>query len=406
MKADRIEVAVDWSGATWPVGVLHAAEHGQSVVFEYLPEWLSRPDAFAVDPTALPLMPGPFHSPRLCGAFADAGPDRWGRVLIERAVRHGLLPQRPYRDIDHLLAVDDAARIGALRFRRSSDARYQGTGSGTIPPLIRLRELMAATDAIHADTATTGDLQFLLGAGSPVGGARPKCLVQLPDGRLSIAKFPKPDDVRDVPAGEVLGLAVAHEAGVRTADHRLVAVAGRSVAVITRFDRVGTTRIPFVSGATLLGLTGDDPGAYTRLADAMRAHGDLVAADLAELWRRLVFSLLAHNDDDHMRNHGFLMHRAGAWSLSPAYDINPTPLVDRARHPKTPVSEGSPTMADDNDALSEALANAQRFGLALDAARSIVAEVRTAVGRWRAIGRKLGIAAATLDAYADAFEPG
>jgi serine/threonine-protein kinase HipA len=204
----------------------------------------------------------------------------------------------------------------------------------------------------------------------------------------------------------VLGLAVAHVAGVRTADHRLVAVAGRSVAVIPRFDRVGTTRIPFVSGATLLGLTGDDPGAYTRLADAMRAHGDLVAADLAELWRRLVFSLLAHNDDDHMRNHGFLMHRAGAWSLSPAYDINPTPLVDRARHPKTPVSEGSPTMADDNDALSEALANAQRFGLALDAARSIVAEVRTAVGRWRAIGRKLGIAAATLDAYADAFEPG
>lgn len=404
MKADRIDVAIDWGGATCPVGVLHAAEHGQSVVFEYLSEWLARPDTFAIDPTALPLMAGPFHAPRLHGAFADAGPDRWGRILIERAVRHRLLPQRPYRDIDHLLAVDDAARIGALRFRRSSHAQYQATGSGTIPPLVRLRELMASTDAIHTDTATAGDLQFLLGAGSPVGGARPKCLVQLPDGRLSIAKFPKPDDVRDVPAGEVLGLAVARAAGVRTADHRLVAVAGRNVALITRFDRAGATRIPFVSAATLLGLTGDDSGAYTRLADAIRAHGDGVATDLAELWRRLVFSLLAHNDDDHMRNHGFLMHRAGAWALSPAYDINPTPLVDRARQPKTPVSERSPMVVDGRAALSEALAHAERFGLAPEAARSIVAEVRAAIGGWRAIGRKLGIPAATLDAYADAFE--
>ena len=154
----------------------------------------------------------------------------------------------------------------------------------------------------------------------------------------------------------------------------------------------------------MLGLTGDDPGAYTRLADAIRAHGDAVASDLAELWRRLVFSLLAHNDDDHMRNHGFLMHRAGAWSLSPAYDINPTPLVDRARQPKTPVSEHSPAMLDGNAALAEALSNAARFGLDPDAARSIVAEVRAAIGRWRAIGRDLGIAAVNLDAYADAFE--
>jgi serine/threonine-protein kinase HipA len=404
MKADRFDVCIEWAGATHAVGILFAAEHGQSVVFEYLPDWLARDDAFAIDPTALPLGSGPFHSPRLFGAFADAGPDRWGRILIERSVRHRLLDRRPYRDIDYVLAIDDIARIGALRFRRAQESAFQGTGRGSIPPLVRLRELLAATEAVHADTATARDLQFLLGAGSPLGGARPKCLVQLVDGKLAIAKFPKPDDTRDVPAGEVLGLAVARAAGIHTADHELVRVADRSVAVITRFDRHGVGRIPFISAASLLGIGGDEPGSYTRLADAIRVHGDDVAADLAELWRRLVFSLLANNYDDHMRNHGFLMRRAGAWALSPAYDLNPTPAIDRSRQPKTPVSEDSPGAAEQGDAVAEALSCANRFGLDGKAARAILADVTAAIRRWRSIGRELGIKAAVLDLYADCFE--
>jgi serine/threonine-protein kinase HipA len=110
----------------------------------------------------------------------------------------------------------------------------------------------------------------------------PRCLrgrscrpaaASLPDARLAIAKFSKPDDTRDIASGEVLALAVARAAGIRTADHRLVMVDGRGVAVIDRFDREGADRIPFVSAATLLGLLPDDQGSYTRLADAIRAHG-------------------------------------------------------------------------------------------------------------------------------------
>jgi serine/threonine-protein kinase HipA len=118
-----------------------------------------------------------------------------------------------------------------------------------------------------------------------------------------------------------------------------VSVGKHSVAVITRFDRVGSDRIPFVSGASLLGLPPGDPGAYTLLADAIRQFGDNVAGDLRELWRRMVFSLLASNYDDHLRNHGFLMRESGRWSLSPAYDVNPVPEIDRARMSKTPISE-------------------------------------------------------------------
>ena len=82
-----LEVHIDWQGETRLAGRVHAAERGASVSFEYVAEWLQRDDAFAIDPTSLPLQRGAHHGTTLFGAIQDCGPDRWGRVLIERAVR-------------------------------------------------------------------------------------------------------------------------------------------------------------------------------------------------------------------------------------------------------------------------------------------------------------------------------
>src|SRR6266498_4173272 len=394
-----LEVHIDWQEQTHLVGRLHAAERGASVSFEYAPEWLQRDDAFAIDPTSLPLQRGAHHSATLFGAIQDCGPDRWGRILIERAVRKKVLAQKPYRDIDYVLALDDTARIGALRFRIDGAGPFLATTSGKLPPLVRLNVLLRATDAIHSETETAQDLRFLLGAGSPIGGARPKAAVSLADDRLAIAKFPKPDDTRDIAAGEILALTLAEQSGIQVAEHQLVPVGGHSVAVITRFDRAGKNRIPFISAVTLLGLPQGDPGAYTLLADGIRQFGHDVPGDLRELWRRLVFSLLASNHDDHLRNHGFLMREHGRWSLSPAYDLNPAPEMDRAHGSKTPITEDQqePTIAG-------ALAAAPRFGLKTTEAKKILREVFTAVSGWRNTGRRLRLKALTLDAYASAFE--
>ncbi|MGH7939760.1 MAG: type II toxin-antitoxin system HipA family toxin, partial [Limisphaerales bacterium] len=334
-----LEVHIDWQGQTHLVGQLHAAERGSSVSFEYETEWLQRADAFAIDPTSLPLQRGAHHGATLFGAIQDCGPDRWGRILIERAVRKKVLTQKPYHDIDYVLALDDVARVGALRFRHNSESPFLAATAGKLPPLVRLNALLRATDAIHSETETVQDLRFLLGAGSPLGGARPKAAVSLADERLAIAKFPKPDDTRDIAAGEVLALTLAAQSGIQVAEHQLVPVGGHSVAVITRFDRAGKNRIPFISASSLLGLPQGEPGAYTMVADGIRQFGNDVPGDLRELWRRLVFSLLASNYDDHLRNHGFLMHEPGRWSLSPAYDINPVPEMDRVRMNKTAITE-------------------------------------------------------------------
>jgi len=394
-----LEIHIEWRGKTHLVGRLHTAERSASVSFEYDAEWLLRNDAFAIDPTSLPLQRGAHHGATLFGALQDCGPDRWGRVLIERAVRKKILTQKPYRDIDYVVALDDATRIGALRFRQDAGSPFLAATSGKLPPLVRLNALLHATNAIHGDTETAQDLRFLLGAGSPLGGARPKAAVSLDDGRLAIAKFPKPDDTRDIAAGEILALTLAEQAGIQVAEHQLVSVDGQGVAVITRFDRAGKIRVPFISAATLLGLPQGEPGAYTMLADGIRQFGNDVAGDLHEVWRRLVFSLLASNFDDHLRNHGFLMHEPGRWSLSPAYDLNPVPEVDRARVTKTAITESQ-----EEPSIQGAMAASSRFGIKAAESKKILREVVNAVSGWQKTGRKLRQKSATLEAYASAFE--
>lgn len=394
-----IEVHIDWQGATHLVGRLRTTERSPAVTFEYAREWLARDGAFSIDPTGLPLGPSPIHGSALFGAMQDCGPDRWGRILIERAVRQHVLDRKPYREIDYVLALDDTSRIGALRFRTEPTGPFLAATAGKLPPIVSLAALHRAADAIHGETETAADLRFLLGAGSPLGGARPKATVRLNDNQLALAKFPKPDDVRDIAAGEVLALHLAKHAGIKVADSQLVSAGGRGVSVITRFDRQDGRRLPFLSAHSLLGLPHREAGAYTLVADGIRQFGDDVAGDLRELWRRLVFSLLASNYDDHLRNHGFLMRTPGKWSLSPAYDLNPVPEIERAQMPKTSISEDNV-----NPSIDAALEAAPRFGLKPAAAKTIVREVTAAVVGWRKLGKKLRIPARTLDAYASAFE--
>jgi serine/threonine-protein kinase HipA len=149
----------------------------------------------------------------------------------------------------------------------------------------------------------------------------------------------------------------------------------------------------------LLGLPPGDAGAYTQLADGIRQFGDDIAADLRELWRRLVFSLLASNYDDHLRNHGFLMHKPGRWSLSPAYDLNPVPEIERSSARKTAITEDQ-----EEPGIAGAMAAATRFGLKAAEAQEILRKVFTAVSGWRETGRRLRLKAPTLDTYASAFE--
>jgi serine/threonine-protein kinase HipA len=401
------------------VGHLHYNLEGarESASFTYDASWLDSPERFAIDPVLLRLVTGPQFHKRVHqddtvfhGAIADTEPDGWGKrvILRDHAKRRaegsatGPGSDRRLNRLDFLLAVDDHSRVGALRFRDES-GEFQRTSRDDrrrTPPNVSLSQLVSSSQAVELNEETMADLDYLRGRGTSLGGLRPKCSIVTPAGHLAIGKFPSVSDQRAVTKGEVLALRIAKNAGLRAAEASLVESEGLPVAIIRRFDREDGLRIPYVSAATLLGVSPRDPEphAYTEIVDALRTHGSHLNNELEELWRRIAFSVLVTNLDDHLLNHGFLHQGEGRWRLSPAFDVNPFP--DRVREFKTWISENSGPVA----ALDPLMEVAPYFGIKPKRAREIVAEVDRAVSDWRARGREIGMSEVELDQFADAFE--
>lgn len=397
-----------------PIGRLRfeADRNRESCSFEYAPEWLGSDQAYAIDPF-LPLGAGQVFrrgekgKSTFFGAIADTAPDGWGRRVLQRDMvkrrKDAIGEVQPLTSIDYLLGVDDRSRIGALRFKDELGAfvRAVPEGARAVPPLIELKDLLRASSAIERNTETASDLAFLLGRGTSLDGLRPKCSVIDDDGCLSIAKFPSVGDQRAVTRGETLALILARKAGIDVAEARMVDADGAPVTLVRRFDRQADgKRIMYVSAMTLLGIDDADDHAYTEIAEAIRREGADAARDLAELWRRIVFSILITNVDDHLKNHGFLRAGRQGWKLSPAFDINPMP--DKARAFKTWISEDTGSEA----TIDNALAAARYFDVSRDRAAEIVGEVEAAVSSWRSVAAspEIGMGRSDIEAFEAGFE--
>ncbi len=323
----RRSISIHLGAEATPLGELRYDQQGarESAAFEYGAGWLSNADRFSIEP-GLPLVRGPqFHRKTRDGsvfhnAIADTEPDGWGRRVIQRDHAKSRQDERkagnatvlrPPDAMDYLLAVDDESRVGALRFQ-DEEGRYQRTveeGRRTTPPLTELRQLLAATRAVETNSETNADRAYLCGRATSLGGLRPKCSVIDDDGTLSIGKFPSVGDERSVTKGEVLAMTLARKAGLEAAQARLIDSDGAPVALIRRFDRTENgKRLMYVSAATMLGAGPEDASehSYTEIVDALRKFGSQPMVDIEELWRRIAFSILITNVDDHLHNHGFL----------------------------------------------------------------------------------------------------
>jgi serine/threonine-protein kinase HipA len=372
--------------------------------FEYDTIWLANRSRFALEP-ALTLGKGPHHTAagrQIFGAVGDSAPDRWGRVLIQREERRKAREEkrtpRTLLEADYLLGVGDIARQGALRFAEHEGGPFLATAV-QIPPLIQLPALLGAALRMSEDGGNDDDLRLLLAPGSSLGGARPKASVIDRDGQLAIAKFPQHGDLIRVTVWEAVALQLAARAGISTPDWRIEKVADRDVMLLRRFDRRGNVRIPFLSAMSLLNAADNEPHSYMEIADALRQYGAKADEDCAQLWRRIVFSILISNTDDHLRNHGFLYEPAAGWRLSPAYDLNPVPVDIRPRILTTAIDE-----ADGTASLDLAYGVAAHFGVKPAKAKAIVNEVGSAVARWRETAVATDLAAKEIDRMASAFE--
>jgi serine/threonine-protein kinase HipA len=405
---EEVLVYVDLQATPHLVGRLwtRMRKDRESATFEYDKSWLAHPERFSLEP-ALKLGPGPFHTPSdkpLFGAVGDSAPDRWGRVLMRRAERRraereGQTP-RTLREIDYLLMVDDEARQGALRFAEREGGAFLAENSPTkIPPLIELPRLLTAAEHALSDTDTDEDLRLLLAPGSSLGGARPKASVRDRDGQLAIAKFPSKGDEVNTVLWEAVALTLAANAGIPVPAWRTETVAHKPVLLLRRFDRNREMRLPFLSAMSMLDAKDHEARSYLEFVDILRQHGAAPKQDMHALWRRIVFSILISNTDDHLRNHGFLWAGPAGWRLSPAYDLNPVPTDIKPRILTTAID-----LEDGTASLKLALEVASYFELTSDEAHNIAAQVGQAVATWRKAAVKLGLTAPEIDRMASAFE--
>lgn len=371
----------------------------QFSTFTYAPVWIGNPRGFAIQPD-FSLEAGPFHMSgqpgnmrdALAGVFADAAPDSWGRRLLERAYGNGL------NEFEYLTLSDDTSRQGALRFLDDKGEVIRGKATDTVPRLVDLGTITAIARAYEQGKEVSPDeMQTLVGAGAS-GGARPKANVRDGDA-LWLAKFTSVHDQQPIERVEVATLRLAAACGIRTPATRLeLADTPFPVALIHRFDRRGTTRIPYISARTALGKTGAELGSYTEIVDFMRSHSSHPVADFRELYRRLIFTILVSNKDDHLKNHGFLYVGAGQWRLSPVFDVNPAP--DRNPHLETAILEGG---AHDRS-IRLALAASEFFEIPEAEAREMIRATAQRISEgWREAFRQVGVSGALARDYEPAF---
>jgi serine/threonine-protein kinase HipA len=295
--------------------------------------------------------------------------------------------------------VDDEARQGALRFAEGEGGPFLAEGPTKIPPFIELPRLLSAADHVLSNTDSDEDLRLLLAPGSSLGGARPKASVRDREGQLAIAKFPNEGDEMNIVLWEAVALTLAARAGIAVPSWQLETVAGKPVLLLRRFDREGGTRVPFLSAMSMLDPKDNEVRSYLEFVDILRQHGASPKKDMHELWRRIVFSILISNTDDHLRNHGFLWTGSAGWRLSPAYDLNPVPTDIKPRVLTTAID-----LDDGTASLKSALQVAGYFELDAAQAHRIAAQVGRATSAWRWEAKKLGLTAAEIDRMASAFE--
>jgi len=349
--------------------------------FVYGRSYLANPDAVEIDPVVLKLSGETYDTVRLNGVFGslrDAGPDYWGRRVIEKHVGITKLGE-----LDYLLESPDD-RAGALGF-----------GETVTPPTplrkfnqtLDLARLQETADALVRDDLPNDpnarQVQDLLLLGTSMGGARPKAVIQ-DQGELWIAKFARPDDRWNAERVEDAMLRLARQCGIRAAESRIERVGGKDVLLVKRFDRAravdGYTRSRMISSLTVLraddSVTARERWSYVLFVEEMRRVVSDPRGDARELFRRIVFNALISNIDDHPRNHALIAPER-SWRLSPAYDLTPAPMVSQDRRDLAMACGDQGRFANAGNILSQHA----RFLLEREEAEKIIAEMKEQVAK-------------------------
>jgi serine/threonine-protein kinase HipA len=375
------------------VGTLALTPAGE-IFFEYSPEWLL--EGFSISPYFLQLTPGLKQETSLIfaglfGAFEDSLPDGWGLLLMDRFFRSRGIPPESLNPFDRLAYIGPHG-MGALEYHPSDGEAVYTERSMDLAVIAAQAERIVAGSPEEA-------LPELRAAGGSSGGSRPKVLIafnevagqmssdtiQLPPGYGHwMVKFRSRGDPEDSGCIEAAYAEMARAAGIIMPQTRLFDTSVGRFFGIRRFDRgVGGTRI---HTHTFGGMVHSDFRHPNRDYQEFLSVVFSVTRDFQQVeqaFRRAVFNVLAHNRDDHVKNHSFVADQAGNWRLSPAYDLIHS-LGISGQHNMTVAGSGRP-------GVKELLVLAKSAGIPERSAADIIAGVSSAIKRWPEFAEKAGV---------------
>ncbi|WP_341237988.1 HipA domain-containing protein [uncultured Limnobacter sp.] len=398
-----------------PAGLLTMTETATQLLgseFGYGRRYVQRSNRLEIDPVSLGLnnenaaldhIQLPAGNLPLFGGIRDAAPDSWGRRVIEAKLK---VPANSLPESRYLLEAG-SDRVGALEVRQSMDSPEILNPV----PVSQLQYLLDAAQRIERGEPIPTALMPIFDAGTALGGARPKASVRETDDGLWLAKFPGVNDSALIPEIEAAALYMARQCGMRVPTTKIVLIGKQPVMLIERFDRYWSTatagldaerkeyRLGFNSALTFLGCTEQENGekSYAAIAQAIHRYVAFksITEDCEELFRRMVFNIFVTNDDDHLRNHGFIFSpESKGWRLSPLYDVMPRPTVtnSQTRHQSIGVGEQG-TLSTLDNALTQCL----RFRIQPNRACTLMNEVWTVIRQWKQHFEEFGVSAKAID---------
>jgi serine/threonine-protein kinase HipA len=420
------------SGGFVPAGRVTLTEEKEVIAssFAYGLRYLDRPERFELDPVSLSLADPervrgaelfPANQLTQFGGIRDAAPDAWGRRVIEAQRK---VPANSLTEAEYLLGAG-SDRVGALDVREALDSPEQ-PGAAKVR---MLEYMLEAAERIEQGLPIPAGLVDVFGAGPSAGGARPKASVRDDAGLLWLAKFPAVGDTFSVADAEHMTLKLARLCGLAVPEVKVIDIGGKRVMLIRRFDRywlaagahtseldpalelhetqpgegLAEQRLPFISGLTLVACDEFESRlkSYGDLALAVRehVHPTIIRANSEELFGRMIFNIFVSNDDDHLRNHGFVRDpRLGGWRLSPLYDVVPRPGVAHERQLHLEVGDQGKLATLDN-AMSAFSAFTPQRTTALAIIRRVWGEMR----QWKASFEEWGATGPLIDQLTPAF---
>ncbi len=399
--------------------------------FQYDPAFVR--SGIEIAPVHMPLRTAPYTFPGLPqdafsglpGLLADSLPDRWGTALVNAWLASEGRQQSSFDVVQRLCYVGTRG-MGALEFQPAAEPGVAGGTDLRLDALVRLaNEVLTQRAEFVAELSANPDeeaMKAILAVGSSAGGARPKAIIayneatgqvrsgQVPVGagfRYWLLKFDgvarSGDHGLADPQGwgavEYAYAKLAGAAGIELTECRLLEEHGRRHFMTLRFDRTDDgAKLHMQTLGALEHSSYNEPGTYSyeQLLLLIRRLG-LGTPAAEQQFRRMVFNVVARNQDDHVKNVSFLMDRSGAWSLAPAYDVV---WAFRPGSPWLDTHQMTINGKRDNFTVADLRAVAAVAGLARGRAESILAEVTDVVARWPQVAHDVGIDEALVEQIA------